>query len=177
MKVVRMIKKGITVILGVAFFAFALVFTILLLYRNKYGVTQFDSTSLIIIGNEISSENYQKGDLVIVESQRIGDYSLGDEIFVYQLKAGNVVNIDLGTIGEINEEGKKVSFENGETYSMEFVAGKTKKVYSDLGRYIAIITSQWGFLFMILIPCFFIFVFQIYALIIEIKYGDERIEN
>ncbi len=175
MKVIKTIKKIITITLGVAFFIFALTFTILLLYRNKYGVTQFEGTSLIIIGNEISSEKYEKGDLVIVEEQRISKISPGDEIFVYQLKAGNVVNIDLGTVGEVDEESKKISFENGETYSLEFIIGKTKKIYKEIGRYISIITSQWGFLFAVLIPCFLIFIFQVYALIIEIRYGDEGI--
>ena len=174
MKVLEITKKIITTVLGIAFFAFALTFTILLLYRNKYGITQFENTSLVIIGNEITSENYQKGDLVVVEGQSIDKFVEGDEIFVYQLKAGGAVNIDLGVVGSIDIPAKEISFENGETYSTEFVIGKTSKIYNDLGTYLSIITSKWGFLFMVLVPSFLIFIFQVYALNIEIKYGEEE---
>ena len=34
--------------------------------------------------------------------------------------------------------------------------------------------SKWGFLFIVLVPCFLIFIYEVYALIIEIKYGAEE---
>ena len=54
---------------------------------------------------------------------------------------------------------------------MDFVVGQNTKTYNEIGKYLAIIESKWGFLFIVLVPCFLIFVYQIYNLIIEIKYN------
>jgi hypothetical protein len=59
--------------------------TLLLLNYNEYGVTQFDNTSLILIKDEISSANYKKGDLVIVEGKKISNINIGDELFIYHV--------------------------------------------------------------------------------------------
>ena len=57
---------------------------------------------------------------------------------------------------------------------MDFVVGKKDKVYKNVGKYLSVIESKWGFLFIILVPCFFIFIYEIYALIVEIKYGADK---
>ena len=57
---------------------------------------------------------------------------------------------------------------------MQFVAGTGEKVYNDIGFYLSIIESRWGFLFLVLVPCFLFFIYEIYALIVEIKYGAEE---
>lgn len=174
MKILEVIKRIILGILGIAFFAFALCMTILLLYRNDFGVTQFGKSSLIIINDEISSENYAKGDLVLVESQKLENIKHGDEIFAYSVDSNNVAHVNLGLVGDVYPDEKAISFENGSGYSIEYVIGKTSKVYEDVGTFLSIVQSQWGFLFLILVPGFLIFVYEIYALVIEIKYGEEE---
>lgn len=174
MKVIKGIKKVVTGILGIAFFIFAISMTILLLNHNDYGVIQIDNTSLVLIKEQISSENYQRGDLVFVESKRLSNINVGDEIFVYQLDSRGVSGIDLGTVGFVNQDERNISFENGETYSIEFVIGESSRVYNSIGTYLSIVQSQWGFLFIVLVPSFLIFIYQLYALVIEIKYGDEN---
>ena len=67
-----------------------------------------------------------------------------------------------------------ITFENGNSYSREFIAGKPTKVYNDLGGYLSVVESRWGFLFIVLVPCFLIFIYEVYALIVEIKYGAEE---
>lgn len=156
------------------YFAFVIVMTILLLNFNDYGVTQFDNKSFIIIGDEISSENYKKGDLVVVEKNKMENLQIGQEIFAYKVDAKGNVNIDLGKIGNLYPEEDVVSFENGANYSMEFVAGTPNKVYNEIGTYLSIIESKWGFLFIVLVPSFLIFVYQVYSLIVEIKYGSDE---
>ncbi len=163
----------ITGILVFAFFIFAITMTVMLLNYNEYGVTQIDNTSFILIKGEISSDNYKKGDLVLVEGRRIDKINIGDELFVYQVNSKGVPTIDLGTVGEVHIDERAISFENGATYSVDFVAGKASQVYNEVGTYLTIITSRWGFLFAILVPLFLIFIGQLYALIIEVKYGDE----
>jgi len=168
------IKSFFINLLMIVFFAFAICMTILLLNYNDYGLTQFGSTTMVIINDEIASENYKKGDLVLVKSVKIDDFEEGDEVFVYRISGKGEVSVELGNIGDIYLEEDSISFENGDTFSMEFVIGSTDKVYEDIGMILSIIESKWGFLFIILVPCFLLFIYEIYALIVEIKYGEDE---
>ena len=173
-KVLETIKQILIGIIGTAYFIFALIMTILLLNFNDYGVTQFGTKSLVIINDEIASENYEKGDLVIVESKKIDKIEVGEEIFTYRIDSKGIPSIQVGTVGDVYVEDEAISFENGETYSMEFVAGVGTKSYEHIGTALSIIESQWGFLFIVLVPCFLIFIYEVYSLIVEIKYGAEE---
>lgn len=174
MKALETIKKIFITIIGVVYFAFALAMTILLLNFNNYGVTQFGDTSFIILKKRVSSEEFKKGDLVIVETVNIEDIQKGETIFTYRVDEKGAAHVELGKVGEIYPDDDAVSFENGNTYSMEFVAGEATKVYPGWGTFLSIVESQWGFLFIVLVPCFLLFIYQVYALIIEIKYGAEE---
>ena len=176
-KILNMIKSFILGVLGLAFFAFAISMTILLLNYNKYGLTQFGNTTIVPIIDEITSETIQKGDLVLVKSRKINDLKEGDEIFVYRIVSNNKVIVEVGKIGQIYLEEDAVAFENGDTFSKEFIIGTSDKVYNKVGTYLSIIESKWGFLFLVLVPCLLIFIYEIYALIVEIKYGAEVEEN
>lgn len=173
-KVLETIKRIVIGVVGTAYFIFALIMTILLLNFNDYGVTQFGDTSLVIIKDEITSEVYNKGDLVIVKSQKIDKYEVGDEVFTYRIDSKGIPSIQLGKVGEVYVEDEAISYENGETYSMEFVAGTGTDSYANIGTALSIIESQWGFLFIVLVPCFLIFIYEVYSLIVEIKYGTEE---
>lgn len=170
-KILKKIKSFITGVLICAFFIFALAMTMLLLNYNKYGLTQFGNTTFVIINDEISSEKFQKGDLVLVKSQKLEKLELGNEIFAYRINTGGRVSVELGKIGEIYPEEDAIAFENGDIFSSEFVIGTADEIYNDIGTYLTIIESKWGFLFIVLVPCLLIFIYEIYALIIEIKYG------
>lgn len=174
MKIMNCIKKIISSILVAAFLIFSIAMTVLVLNYNEYGVTQFGDTSIILVKEKISSEKYKKGDLVLVESKKLADIKVGDELFVYRLTDKSVVNLEVGIVGQVHENDHAISFENGDTYDIDFVAGTGNKIYNKLGTYLSIIESKWGFLFLVLVPSFLIFIYQVYALIIEIKYGEEK---
>ena len=177
MKILKFIKNLFIGILAVIFFAFVIAITMVLLNVNKYGVAQFEDTSLIIIRKNISSGNYKKGDLVVVEEKKIDEVKVGDELFTYKVDGDGNVSIDLGIVGEVHDQvddtDDAVTFENGSTYAISFVAGESTKVYNNIGTYLGILQSRWGFLFIVLVPCFLIFIYELYALIVEIKYGKE----
>ena len=177
MKALKVIKRVLVSIVLIAFFAFTVTMTILLLNYNKFGITQFDDTSLLIIKKGFTSETYQKNSLVIVESKEIKDYQIGEEVFVYHLDGHGGVNIELGVVGQVFEEDDAITFSNGNTYSSEFIIGSGEKIYPNIGKYLSIVESKWGFLFIILVPNFFLFVYQLYSLIVEIKYGKDEEEN
>jgi hypothetical protein len=147
MKILNIIKSIILTIVVVIFFSFAIAMTVLLLNFNDYGITQFNDTSLLIIREEISLDNYKKGDLVIVESKKINRINPGDELFIYKTTQNkNVVNIDVGKVGQVHLDDNEVTFQNGETYDMKYVVGKATKTYEKIGTYLAILESKWGFL-------------------------------
>lgn len=175
-KVLHVIKSFILGVLGCIFFAFAISITILLLNYNKYGLTQFGNTTLVMVKDDITSETLKKGDLVFVKSKKITDLEAGNEIFVYRIVGSNKVTVELGKVGQIYPDEDAVSFENGDIFSKEFVIGTPDKVYNKIGTYLSIVESKWGFLFLILVPCLLIFIYEIYALIVEIKYGAEENE-
>lgn len=172
MKVLGTIKNVIIVIISVIFFGFALFVTVLLLNFNQYGVTQFNDTSVVVLKEKVSSDEYQKGDVVLVEAFKANEFEIGETVFTYRVDNG-VAHIEIGKVGEIYENEKSLSFENGDTYSEKFIIGKPGKVYKKVGTFLGIVESKWGFLFIVLVPCFLLFIYQIYALIIEIKYGGD----
>lgn len=174
LKVVNYIKKIILAILGIAYFAFALLMTILLLNYNEYGVTEFDGKQMILIKEDLAITDYKKGDLVIVEEFDVEEAVVGEKIFTYKIDKDRKAEIQYGIVGEVYIEDDAISFENGETYSMDFVAGRAIDSYEGVGTFLSIIESQWGFLFIVLVPIFLIFIYEVYALIIEIKYGAEK---
>ena len=173
-KIVDGIKSFLSFVLFVIYFVFALVMTILLLNFNDFGITQFGNTSLIVINDKISNDEFAKGNLVVVESGKIEDYKVGDYVFTYRVGADRIPTVQVGKIGTIYPEENSVAFENGEAYSTEYIAGTAVKQYEKIGTYLSIIESKWGFLFIVLIPVFLIFIFEVYSLIIEIKYGSEE---
>ncbi len=171
----KTIFKIIKIILILIFFAFAISMSVLLLNMNKeFRVTQFGETSLIIIDDEISSDKYKEGDLVLVDKKPLSKTNVGDEIFVFQIQEDNVVTIELGNVGSVYEDEDAISMENGAMYSSKFIAGHETGVYEGLGTYINILQSTWVFFFVIVVPCFLIFIYQIYSLVVEIKFGSEE---
>lgn len=173
-KVFKGIKSAISFVVFVIYFVFALFMTLLLLNYNEYGVTQFGDKSFVLVSSKISNDQYKKGDLVIAEHTKISDYKVGDYVFTYRIGADRVPTIQLGKIGNVYPEEDAISFENGETYSSEFIAGKPVKQYEKVGGFLSLVESKWGFLFIVLIPVFLIFIYEVYALIIEIKYGKDE---
>ena len=170
----KVVKKVLLTIVGVLYFAFALCMTILLLNYNKYGITQFGETSLIIIKEDVSFDGYKKGDLVLVKDTKIKDLKENDVVFAYKLDENRAVHVQVGNVGKIYEEEQAITFKNGNTYSKEFLADKPYEVHNNIGTVLSVIESQWGFLFIVLVPIFLIFIYQVYALIVEIKYGADK---
>ncbi len=174
MEILGKIKNVFIGVLVAVFSLFALLMTLLLLNYNQYGVSEFGSKSLIIMDEEIANKNYQKGDLIIVEKTRYEMINKGDEIFAYSVNSQGKANVEVGIVGDKFDKEKAIAYENGASFYEDYVIGKATKTYHDLGSFLSIIESKWGFLFIVLVPGFMIFLYELYALIVEIRYGDEE---
>ena len=177
MKALKVVKKVLLIFIGVVYFAFKLEIKILLLNQNDYGVTEISGNSLVIIDEQISNDKYQKGDLVIVKKTNFSNLNVGDEVFAYRTVNNTSYQVTIGTIGELYPDDEQLAFENGDGFSIDNVLGKATDIYSGIGSFLSVVQSRWGFLFIVLVPCFLIFIYEIYALIVEIKYGAEKEEE
>ena len=174
MKVLNAIKKFFLGVLTLVFFAYAIVMTFLLLNFNNYGVTEVGDTSIVIIKDKIANENYKKGDIILVEDKPMKSIQVGDELFAYRIDSKGNANIEIGTVGQVHLDSEAITFENGDSYSYEFLIGEGTKTIAAFGTFLGLVESKWGFLFTVLVPSFIFFVYNLYALIVEIKYGDEE---
>lgn len=174
MKVIKTIKNIIFGLLMLIFFVFATAMAVTLINRNKYGVTVFGDSSLVSINKKLSNKDYKRGDLVIVENKKLSDYKPGEEVFVYVIR-NEKPSIDIGVLGAVDLTESRIEMENGSLFKDEYLLGTATKVYPGIGTPYSIIGSTMGFLFIVLIPCFLIFIYQLYALIVEIKYGKEKV--
>ena len=172
MKIVRNIIIGVVLI---AFFAFAITMTVLMLNVNKYGVTEFEKSVILIIKDKVALEQYKENSVVVVKKLELDQVKTGDEVFVYKVRTDGGVNIEVGIVGEVHLEDEAITYENGATYGRKFIIGTADKIHENYGKYLGVIMSKWGFLFIVLVPSFLIFVYELYALVIEVKYGKDEV--
>lgn len=171
--IIRNIFIGIFLVI---YFSFIILISTLLLNRNDYGVTEFGDKALILVDEEISNENYKEGTLVIIERKELTELTKGQEVFVYQPdKKDNSVDIVIANIAEIFPEDDSPYLtlsNNGSAWGEEYIGGVAYSTYDDIGGFLKFIESKWIFFILLIIPCFFILLYEIYLLIIAIKFDD-----
>lgn len=176
-KVLKFIKRLFIGIILVLYFSVAILVSTLLLNKNDYGITEFDGKQLIIVDESMETKTFKKGQLVIVKRVDFKNIKSGDEVFIYSKNEDNTIKVIVATVDEAVTEAdnyKYVKIKNdGTSWGEKFIAGKADVVYDDWGKYIAFITSKWIFFILLIVPCFFILLYEIYLIIITIKYGDE----
>ena len=167
--------KIMGIILLVPYVLVALTITVFLLNYNEYGVTEIGGKTLIIANDDSLAPNYKKGDLIVVNKTANADIHENDYIFFYeQSREKKTVIINLGRVvskRNVNDTEVTYKLEGDVDYSSEYVIGTTNdaKVYSSLGEIIAALELRWVFLIFIIIPLLFIFLYEIYEFIIEVK--------
>ena len=147
---------------------------------NDYKTTVLGNNTLIIIDNDQLEPEYNAGDLVIVKRNSDNKINKGDKIFYYNsAKTSSVFIFN----GEVTDKETVSNFEttftvNGSKVSGEYVIGKTDtaKTYKGLGTVLGILTSKWGFLFVIILPTLFAVVYEI-MMIIELIRDNKKDEE
>lgn len=147
--------------------------TVCLLSYNDYQVSEFGKYSLLIINNKELRSVYEQDSLVIIKKAGEEQYKKGDKILFY---SGNpeVVNfINLGEITDIqSSNGAQTSYYIGDhKLSYDDIIGNVDGsiVYKKAGLVLSIIESRWGFMFLVILPTIFFAVYELYAIINEVK--------
>lgn len=147
--------KKIKGILFSIYLLIALVVTLLLLGYNDFKVTEIGTYSLLkITDNELISDNFNKGDLVIVNKD--DKVITGRKAFFYD-SYNDRIEVRLGTVEaaeKITETETTYTFEGERKLSGQYVLGpaNTAEVIPYLGTVLSVLESKWGFLFIIVFP-------------------------
>ena len=156
--------------------------TACLLSTNKFGFTQFGDTTLLTISSHMEQflPESKEHDLIIVKNKP-EEIAVGDKIYYYAT-ADNKYIVKTAYVKEIvSKDGLtalyKLDDKSSSTIATTRVIGKYSTIYHDIGGVLDILESKLGFLLLVILPILLIFMYQIYALIIVIKYDEEKIKK
>ena len=150
-------KKLILNILVIIYIVIAIFLTILLLSYNEFKVTEIGGNSLIIIKDNDLAPDYNKGDLVIVNSE--DSVKVGQKVFYYET-VDSKLKIKQGEIEDSEQVTSKdvaYTLDGEKKIAGKYLIGTTEsaKVIKNAGTVLGILESKWGFLFIIVLPALF----------------------
>ena len=174
-------KKIIYNTLIILYALIAIIVTICLLSFNQYKVSEFDSTTVLIINtNNLKEKGFNKGDLVLVDTTQ--KQEPGEDIFFHATSELGKTTIDIQTLKD-----KQVSAVTGETtYVLEnkeipsdLAIGPTKNStrIGKLGTILSILESKWGFLILIVFPSLLAFLYELWEFIANVRAAKENEEE
>ena len=174
-------KKIIYNTLIILYALIAIIVTICLLSFNQYKVSEFDSTTVLIINtNNLKEKGFNKGDLVLVDTTQ--KQEPGEDIFFHATSELGKTTIDIQTLKD-----KQVSAVTGETtYVLEnkeipsdLAIGPTKNStrIGKLGTILSILESKWGFLILIVFPSLLAFLYELWEFIANVRAAKDEDEN
>lgn len=174
----KKILKIFGIVLITIYCLVAIALTICLLNYNDYNITVLGDKTFVIVRDDDLLPDYQKGDLVIVTRNPNRNVVVGDKIFFYS-DDKEEVSVNLGTVVEkVNVTKTETTFTMNGDYpiSSEYLIGKTEtsKVFHKLGSVLSVLESRFGFLFLIIFPILVLFIYEIFAVIKEIKSPNEE---
>ena len=149
-----------------------------LVKRNSYGMPQFGNHTLIAIDGD--NDYFKNGDLVIIEKPANKDVKLNDVVFFYKVQfRENTVNVGTIVSKEVVNENETTFSVNGTSFSSEHLIGKidgSSKI-AKIGSVLKVLTSRWGFLFLIILPLFILFMWELLAIYLEVKKARKSSEE
>ena len=174
MKVVKNII--INFVLGI-WLVVAILVTVCLLSYNEFNISEIAGHTLLIIDNEEMEPVFKKGDLVFVSDENKYDFELGEEVFFYNESSVEGVVINQGTITDkekVSNTETTYTIED-QTISSSYVIGAANQsiVWHYMGYVLAIFESRWGYMFLVILPTLFALIYEIIAIVEEIKEGKE----
>lgn len=175
-----MFKKIGNILLNIVisiWFLVAIFVTVCLLSYNEFKVTTFGTNSFLIIDSDEMEPDFLEGDLLIVKRNADNKIDIGDKVFYYNSFMDSAVLIYMDTVQDKHpiSKGEVTYVLDGERVSGEYIIGKadTAKAYHKVGTVLGILTSKWGFMFLIIFPTLFAIMYEI-AMIIEMNREKEE---
>lgn len=176
-KVGRFIANTLIVVYAII----AITVTILLLSYNDYQISVIgDYTFVIMKDDELEKHGYPEGALVLVKETKAKNINEGDHIFLYRTISTSQFEIKYAQVILKDTSGGEYAtqyiLDGNAIVDHEDVIGTTKdiKVIPHLGTILSILQSRYGYLFLIVVVSFIAFLYEIYELIMEIKYGERE---
>ena len=176
-------------ILEVVIVLYVVFITSCILFKNRYGFTQFgDYTFIPVVNdNEKYIKDVNKGDLLI--AKKVDKVSLSESIYFYTsenrnyiVREGKVTRVPMGdgdTLYDITVEMLDKSVDT--TVSGSKIVGKQSTLLPLLGSVLTFLESRTGFLLCVLLPIVIVFLYQIYEFISVVRYerrlGKEEEKN
>lgn len=174
--------KGLWGFLQVVIIIYVICITACLLCKNKYGFTEIGDMTLITINEHLSEfiPGTKESDLLLVRKST-NDINVGDQIYYYATDNNEYVIKTAHVKEEVTSEDDMALYalddEKSSTIATNRVIGKYSTVYNNIGGILDVLESKLGFLLLVILPILLIFMYQIYALIMVIKYGEEDIKE
>lgn len=154
--------------------------TTCILFRNKYGYTDFFDKYTFVTISENSQRflpSHDAGDLLIIKNQQFS-IDKGDVIYYYATINDEYV-VRSGAVADVTGDEVSALYvladEDKTSVSNTRVIGKKVSVHPGKGTILDVLESRVGFLFLVLLPILLVFVYQVYQLVIVAKY--ETVED
>ena len=165
----KKVGKFLLEILIGCWFLVAIFVTVCLLSYNSFSVTTLGKSSLLIIDSDELEPEYLEGDLVVVKRNSDNKIDVGDKVFYYNAAKSTTTLVLYNTVQEKEAVTKSETTYtlDGEKVSGQYIVGKaeTAKVYHKMGTILSILTSQWGFMFLIIFPTLFAIIYEIMMIV------------
>lgn len=161
----------------IAYILLIIFVTICLLSYNDYKMAVLGKNTLIPIIDEDLEPDYIIGDLLIVNKNKLSSVEIGDVIFFYRTAAGETT-INYATVTNterVTDTEFTYTVEGDLMFSSDKFIGKaeTATVVPGVGRFLSILLSKWGFLFLGVFPSLIAFLYTLYSVILEVKDDDD----
>lgn len=147
--------------------------SVLLLSYNDYRVSQFGDNTLLIVDKPM--HEYKEGSLLIIKKGDLKEIKKGDLLFFYDT-SGNPVKTVLAQIKDVInnsqvEDDIDFVLPNDTMVNSKYVIGSTKttKEYKKIGKVLGVLESKWGNLFLVVVPAFMLFMYELFSVILEAK--------
>ena len=173
-KVLRCLLRILEIIVVI----YAVGITTLMLMKNKFGYTQIGNTILVMVNNDNKDglKHFKNNDLLTLNSVKMSEVNIGDELYYFVVDNNEYV-IQTGIVKTKTGDDKTAvyTFENDDNQAIasERVIGSLGKSYSKLGGILSFLESRIGFLLAVILPIMVIFIYQIYNLIVTLKFDKE----
>lgn len=164
-------KKVIGNIFTIIIVILIMIMSVLLLSYNEFRVTEIGNKTLLILDEDMM--NYKAGSLLVVEKKSSDTYKSGDYVFYYDTSKAKAKTVLAPIIDEYQKVDDEVSYIVGDDYVLNdvYIIGKKDNVkeYKNLGKVLGVLESKWGNLFLVVVPAFILFVYEVFNLFYEIK--------